>query len=150
MWAEAIEPSVQQIVDTIKDTIEETPPELVADIMDQGIVLAGLPPVAMAYLSEEIEPATIGAAMGIYIGGNAIGGMSGRLFTAAVTDYFSWHWLFLINVAPGIAAAATVAVLVRVDVPDFALPVIWRTSCRPLRSMKSRIPAITWRAVCGS
>ena len=38
---EAIEGPVQQIVDTIKDTIEETPPELVADIMDQGIVLAG-------------------------------------------------------------------------------------------------------------
>src|SRR5687767_6205166 len=38
---EAIEPSVVQIVDTVKDTIEETPPELVADIMDQGIVLAG-------------------------------------------------------------------------------------------------------------
>jgi rod shape-determining protein MreB and related proteins len=38
---EAIEPSVSQIVDAIKDTIEETPPELVADIMDQGIVLAG-------------------------------------------------------------------------------------------------------------
>jgi rod shape-determining protein MreB len=38
---EAIEPSVAQIVDTIKDTIEETPPELVADIMDQGVVLAG-------------------------------------------------------------------------------------------------------------
>ncbi len=38
---EAIEPSVIQIVETIKDTIEETPPELVADIMDQGIVLAG-------------------------------------------------------------------------------------------------------------
>ena len=35
------EPSVQWIVDTVKDTIEETPPELVADIMDQGIVLAG-------------------------------------------------------------------------------------------------------------
>ena len=38
---EAIEPSVAQIVDTVKDTIEETPPELVADIMDQGVVLAG-------------------------------------------------------------------------------------------------------------
>jgi rod shape-determining protein MreB len=38
---EAIEASVQQIVETVKDTIEETPPELVADIMDQGIVLAG-------------------------------------------------------------------------------------------------------------
>ncbi len=38
---EAIEPSVQRIVDTVKDTIEETQPELIADIMDQGIVLAG-------------------------------------------------------------------------------------------------------------
>ena len=38
---EALEPSVAEIVDAIKETIEETPPELVADIMDQGIVLAG-------------------------------------------------------------------------------------------------------------
>ena len=38
---EALEPSVAHIVDAIKETIEETPPELVADIMDQGIVLAG-------------------------------------------------------------------------------------------------------------
>ena len=38
---EAIEPSLALIVETIKDTIEETPPELIADIMDQGIVLAG-------------------------------------------------------------------------------------------------------------
>jgi rod shape-determining protein MreB len=38
---EAIEASVALIVEAIKDTIEDTPPELVADIMDQGIVLAG-------------------------------------------------------------------------------------------------------------
>ena len=38
---EALEPSVAEIIDAIKETIEETPPELVADIMDQGIVLAG-------------------------------------------------------------------------------------------------------------
>ena len=38
---EALEPSIVQIVEAIKETIEETPPELVADIMDQGIVLAG-------------------------------------------------------------------------------------------------------------
>jgi rod shape-determining protein MreB len=29
------------IVDAVKMTIEETPPELVADIMDKGIILAG-------------------------------------------------------------------------------------------------------------
>ena len=38
---EAADASLAQIVGTIKDTIEETPPELVADIVDQGIVLAG-------------------------------------------------------------------------------------------------------------
>ncbi len=38
---EAIDASLQLIVDTVKDTIEETPPELVADLMAQGIALAG-------------------------------------------------------------------------------------------------------------
>lgn len=37
----AIAKSVKQIVDSVKATIEETPPELVADIMERGIVLAG-------------------------------------------------------------------------------------------------------------
>lgn len=38
---EALAKSVADIVDAIKLTIEETPPELVADIMDRGIYLAG-------------------------------------------------------------------------------------------------------------
>ncbi len=38
---EALEPSLVQIMDAVKETIEETPPELVADLMDQGLVLAG-------------------------------------------------------------------------------------------------------------
>lgn len=37
----ALERSVREIVDTIKTTIEETPPELLADIMNRGIYLAG-------------------------------------------------------------------------------------------------------------
>lgn len=38
---EAIMPVIQEIVGHIKDTLEETPPELVSDVMDSGIVLAG-------------------------------------------------------------------------------------------------------------
>jgi rod shape-determining protein MreB and related proteins len=38
---EAIEPPVALIVEAVTTTIEETPPELIADIMDQGIALAG-------------------------------------------------------------------------------------------------------------
>jgi len=37
----ALEKSVKQIVAAIKVTIEETPPELLADIMTSGIYLAG-------------------------------------------------------------------------------------------------------------
>lgn len=38
---DALTKSVREIVNAVKDTIEETPPELIADIMDKGIVLAG-------------------------------------------------------------------------------------------------------------
>lgn len=37
----AISKSVKAIVDSVKDTIEEAPPELVADIIERGICLAG-------------------------------------------------------------------------------------------------------------
>ncbi|MEH7093704.1 MFS transporter [Neobacillus vireti] len=57
----------------------------------QGMVLAGLPAIAMAYLGEEVEPRSLGIAMGIYISGNSIGGMAGRIITGSITDLFSWR-----------------------------------------------------------
>jgi rod shape-determining protein MreB len=38
---EAIASSVQTIIDTIKDALDETPPEIIADLMEMGICLAG-------------------------------------------------------------------------------------------------------------
>jgi len=38
-----------------------------------------------------------------------------------LTNVFSWHWLFLINVVPGIAVTVGVLLLVDFDKPDFAL-----------------------------
>jgi len=38
---QALKKSVNIIIDNVKSTMEETPPELLADIMDRGIVLAG-------------------------------------------------------------------------------------------------------------
>lgn len=57
----------------------------------QGAVLAGLPAIAMAYLGEEIEGKSLGIAMGLYISGNSIGGMGGRIIIGAVTDFFNWR-----------------------------------------------------------
>ena len=57
-----------------------------------GLALSGVPAVAMAYLAEEMEPDGLGGAMGLYIGGNAIGGMVGRLLTGALADITgSWR-----------------------------------------------------------
>jgi rod shape-determining protein MreB len=38
---EALAPTLQEIITNISDTLEETPPELLSDIMERGIVLAG-------------------------------------------------------------------------------------------------------------
>jgi YNFM family putative membrane transporter len=69
----------------------ESLPTLLALRLVQGMVLAGVPAVAMAYLNEEIAPRAIGSAMGLYIAGNACGGMSGRILTAWLTDLMSWR-----------------------------------------------------------
>ncbi len=61
-----------------------------------GLSLSGLAAVAMTYLSEEIHPQHIGLAMGLYIGGNAIGGMSGRLIAGVLIDFVSWHTAMLV------------------------------------------------------
>jgi YNFM family putative membrane transporter len=57
----------------------------------EGLAFAGLPALAMAYLSEEIHARSIGFAMGLYIAGTAIGGMMGRLIAAAVADLAGWR-----------------------------------------------------------
>ncbi|NIR65350.1 MAG: rod shape-determining protein, partial [candidate division Zixibacteria bacterium] len=38
---EATSSSVQTIIDTIRDALDESPPEILADLMDNGICLAG-------------------------------------------------------------------------------------------------------------
>ncbi|MFJ7951377.1 MFS transporter [Lysinibacillus sp. NPDC096418] len=56
----------------------------------QGVVFAGLPAIAMAYLGEEIDPPSLGIAMGLYISGNSVGGLSGRVIIGTFTDLYSW------------------------------------------------------------
>ncbi len=71
-----------------------------------GLSLSGLAAVAMTYLSEEIHPRHIGLAMGLYIAGNAIGGMSGRLIAGVLIDFVSWHTAMLVIGGLALIAAA--------------------------------------------
>ncbi|MEV0407957.1 MFS transporter [Actinoallomurus sp. NPDC050550] len=67
-------------------------PALAAIRAAQGIALAGVPAVAMAYLADEVHPEALGGAMGRYIAGNTVGGLLGRLVPGFTTDLAGWRW----------------------------------------------------------
>lgn len=81
----------------------------------QGVALAGLPAVAMAYLVEEVHPSSLGSSIGLYIGGNAIGGMAGRLVGGAFADVGGWRVSLL---AVGTISLACTAVFLRLAPPS--------------------------------
>lgn len=70
-----------------------------------GLTLSGLPAVAMTWLSEEVHPESIGLGMGLYISGNAIGGMSGRLVSGVVAEWLGWRGGILAVGVIGLIAA---------------------------------------------
>ena len=76
-----------------------------------GFVLGGVPAVAMAYLAEEIDPKGLGATMGLYVGGTAFGGMSGRVLTGIFAEYLSWRPAMTLMGVIGLAAAIGFIVL---------------------------------------
>lgn len=78
-----------------------------------GVTIAGLPAVATAYLREELHRGAQARAAGLYIGGNAIGGMTGRLMTGPVADLWGWRWA--LGAVAALALVCTVVVW-------FALP----------------------------
>ena len=78
-----------------------------------GLAASGLPAVAMAYLSEEMHGRAIGLSMGLLIGGNALGGMVGRLLAGVIADHASWRW--------GLGTIGVLALLAAVAF-QFALP----------------------------
>ena len=56
-----------------------------------GLAVSGVASVAMTYIGEEIAQKDVGFAMGLYISGTAIGGMSGRLIAGVLLDFISWQ-----------------------------------------------------------
>lgn len=57
----------------------------------QGAALAGLPASAMAYLAEEVRPKALVGAIGLFVAGNSIGGMSGRIVAGWISQLWGWR-----------------------------------------------------------
>ena len=66
-------------------------PMVLALSLLKGMALSGVSAVALAYLNEEVSPAVLGTAISLYLSGNTIGGMSGRVCGALIAGWSSWH-----------------------------------------------------------
>ncbi|MCV7443834.1 MFS transporter [Mycobacterium paraense] len=78
----------------------------------QGVALAGIPAVAMAFLAEEIHASSLGSAMGRYIAGTTVGGLAGRIVPALVVDVSNWHVALLVSSLTTLAGTVVFAVVV--------------------------------------
>ena len=89
-----------------------------------GVALAAVVAVAVAHLGDEVHPAALGTAIGVYVAGNTLGGITGRLVPGLVEEGTSWR--------VGVAALGAVA-LVATLVFAAALPSAHRRTSRATR-----------------
>ncbi len=65
---------------------------LVAVTFLKGMAISGISAVALAYLAEEVEVASLGIVVSLYLGGNTFGGMWGRVFSDLSAGWAGWRW----------------------------------------------------------
>lgn len=71
----------------------------------EGLIVGGVPAIAVAYLTEEIDPVHAARAAGTFVAGTTIGGLAGRLVASPVAEIAGWRvGVFTVAVLCGIAA----------------------------------------------
>lgn len=89
--------------------------EMVAFRILQGLFGAALVPISQSSLLDAFPPEKHGAAMALWGMGVMVGPIVGPPLGGWLTDNYSWHWVFLINVPVGIVALLGVLASVPVD-----------------------------------
>ncbi|GGH46312.1 MFS transporter [Microbacterium album] len=77
-----------------------------------GVALGAVPAVAMAYLAEEVSARHVAGAAAVYVAGNTVGGVIGRVGAATGADIGGWHVGLLVVAAITAALSALFFVLV--------------------------------------
>lgn len=96
-----------------------------------GVFVAGVPSIAMAFIGRTFNPLHTSMIMGFYIAGSSIGGMSGRIVTGVLTDFFNWR----------IAIAA-------IGVLTFLLSLIFMYTLPTTQTPKTK--KLSWGAIYGA
>lgn len=78
---------------------------LLAGRFVEGLMVGGVPAIAVAYLTEEVNPAHAARAAGTFVAGTTIGGLLGRLVSSPVAEVAGWRvGVFTVAVICGLAA----------------------------------------------
>ncbi|ANF52795.1 MFS transporter [Chryseobacterium glaciei] len=81
---------------TIISSWVQSLPLLIAIGVIKGFVISGVSSVALAYLTEEVELSVVALAISMYLSGNTIGGMSGRILATIIAGELGWRNAVLI------------------------------------------------------
>lgn len=71
--------------------LAQTIHQLIALRLLHGAFIAGTPAVAMAWLAEELDHRFLARAMGVYVAGNSVGGLTGRLIPSMLLEVTDWR-----------------------------------------------------------
>lgn len=76
-----------------------------------GVALAAVVAVAVGHLGDEVHPSATGAAIGVYVSGNSLGGVAGRLIPGIAQHAGSWRIAVVVLAAFSAAALAAFVLL---------------------------------------
>lgn len=99
----------------------------------EGFMIGGVPALAVAHLSDEVDPRSAAVAAGTYISGTTVGGLAGRILAAPIGEQLGWR---LGMQAVSLLAVVCVVLVVRL------LPRPTRPPRRPQR-VREAVSALT-------
>jgi len=74
----------------------------------QGLVMPGIIAVTMAYISEEWAGGGAAGVMSAYVGGNVLGGVTGRFISGVMAQHYGWRMAFVVLAGLNALGAAAV------------------------------------------
>jgi len=100
--------------------------QLIAFRALQGLGAGAVQPIVITVIGDLYTPAERGRVQGLFGAVWGFAGVAGPLLGGALVHSFSWRWVFLVNLPPGLAAMVVLAIAYREPKRDVATaPLDW-------------------------
>lgn len=94
---------------TILSAVSWSYPVLIVFCFVKGILVAGFLSVTLAYIVEEVAVQKVGVIIGVYLAGNVLGGMWGRVVAGIISSWYDWRVTTMVIGAIGLAITILLA-----------------------------------------